>query len=184
MAMGSSASGRPSVGRASVAGLVVGAAMLSSLSLFPRVGAAHGDAVAPVVHGADSTFVGHGVAIVWAVLRGGDEASTLVVVDVAPLDPTIRALAVDAVNPSTRSRLPIVPPSELTGGASLRIPRGRFMVLPRTEFRFASAPAALAPGLSALTVYFTGVPEATPEFTDEAALSVYLAGAVTRARGR
>lgn len=36
----------------------------------------------PQVHGADAVFIGEAVSVVWSVLRGGDEASTLVVITV------------------------------------------------------------------------------------------------------
>jgi hypothetical protein len=42
----------------------------------------------------------------------------------------------------------------------------------------------LASGAASFTVYFTGVPDTTPEFPSEAALAEYLESGLARATGR
>jgi hypothetical protein len=61
--------------------------------------------------------------------------------------------------------------------------RQRFAEHPRIEFRLAATVEDLAAGRDVLTVYFTGIPDATPELTTPEALDHYFATALAR-RGR
>ena len=139
---------------------------------------------APEIHGADAVFTGSGVVIAWGVLRGPDEAATSVVVRVASHDTAIRAVAVDLVDPFGGKRIEVLRPSPLDGSRVIRIPRARFAEHPRAELRFAAGTDALISGSAAFTVYFTGVPDTTPEFQGEGALAAYLESALARAAGR
>jgi hypothetical protein len=133
-----------------------------------------------LVHGADAVFAERRIVIVWAVLRSADEALTTVVVRVTPVDPALSAVAVDAVDPFGGGRISLLQPSAARPSLDLRVVRQRFGEHPRTEFRFAATVEALAAGRDVLTVYFTGIPDATPELTTPAALDHYFATALTR----
>ena len=125
-----------------------------------------------VVHGADVVFAGRGVVIAWAVLRGGgDEAS--VVLRVTPHAPGPRSVAAELVDPFGGARVVALPPTPLGTGREIRLARARFADHPRLELHFA--------GATSFTVYFTGVPDATPEFASERALVQYLDSALARA---
>jgi hypothetical protein len=139
---------------------------------------------APQIHGADAVFSGHDVVIVWGVLRGADEAGTTVVLRIAARDPAVTAVAVDLIDPFGGQRVEALAPSVIGGVRDLRIARPRFAEHPRTELRFGRAPEALAGSAASFVVYFTGVPDTTPEFPDERALTEYLESAVTRASDR
>jgi hypothetical protein len=136
-----------------------------------------------LVHGADAVFAERRIVIVWAVLRSPDEALTTIVVRVTPVDPELGAVAVDAVDPFGGGRISLLRASAARPSLDLRVARQRFGEHPRTEFRFAATVADLAAGRDVLTVYFTGIPDATPELTTAEALNRYFETALAR-RGR
>jgi hypothetical protein len=142
-------------------------------------GAAAGQTL-PEIHGADAIFAGAGVSVVWSVLRGADEASTSVVITVIGRAPSVGAVAAEGVDPFTARRVPRAAPASLP--AALRVPRAAFADHPRTELRLAARVEDLVAGQPALVVYFTGVPDATPEFTDEGARSAWVARALAGRR--
>ncbi|MBI1847733.1 MAG: hypothetical protein HYR86_12265 [Candidatus Rokubacteria bacterium] len=127
-----------------------------------------------MVHGADSAFAGRGAVVVWAVQRTTDE----VVLRVAAVDPALGALTVDSVDPFTERRVTRLVPSPLIEPRDLRLPRAGFAEHPRTELSFARRPEDLARGGATLTIYFSGVPDTTPELSNEAMLAQFLAGAL------
>lgn len=139
---------------------------------------------AELVHGADSAFAGHGVVVLWGVLRGADEATMAVVLRVVRVDPALGALAVDGIDPFTGRGAAAAPPAALQAMREVRIPRAWFGEYPRTEIHLARSPEDLAARRPLVTIYFTGVPDTTPEFATEAALAAYLERALARARGR
>ena len=137
-----------------------------------------------LVHGADAVFAERRIVIVWAVLRASDEARTAVVVRVTPLDPALGAVAVDAVDPFSGRRISLLRPSAARPSLDLRVVRQRFAEHPRTEFRLATTVEDLAAGRDVLTVYFTGIPDATPELTTAEALNHYFEAARARRERR
>lgn len=134
-----------------------------------------------VVHGADSVFVAPDATIVWAVLRAAAEAETEVVIRIAAA-PRFLSLSADAVDPFSGVRRPVMAPRPLAGAVEFRRRRTHFADLPRLELHFHREAGAGVAAAAALTVYFLGVPDTTPEFTSESALRAYLDETVTRAR--
>jgi hypothetical protein len=129
------------------------------------------------VHGEDSVFAGHGVTIAWGVLRAAAEAETQVVVRVVAPGGAYTHLDVEAVDPFTHARRSMVDaPVKLDGPVEVHMPRVGFADFPRREIRLWRA------GRPALTVYYLGVPDTTPEFASEAGLRAYLDDAVAKAR--
>jgi hypothetical protein len=128
----------------------------------------------PLVHGGDAIFSGAGVRVVWSVLRSSDEASTLVVITVSAGEPSMGAVAAEGVDPFSGARVARAAPVAIAGRAVLRVPRGAFADHPRTELRLAADVDDLRAGRAARIVYFTGVPDATPEFTDERARAAWV----------
>lgn len=157
---------------------------LPALLVLALLGGATNAGAAELVHGADAAFAGRGVVILWAVLRGADESAATVIIRVVRTDPEPGALAVDGVDPFTRRREVLLPPTPLDATRDLRVPRARFADYPRTEIHLALRPDDLAAGRAALTIYFTGVPDTTPELGAETALETYFAGALARVRRR
>lgn len=132
------------------------------------------------VHGSADAFRAPGMAMAWAVERGKDEASTSVVVRVVA-DPAVYAwLDVRGVDPFTQAAQPVLAARAIGGSLDVRVARPRFADTPRTEWRFYATEAAAAAGTPALTVYYVGVPDTTPEFADAAKLNAFLAARTAR----
>ena len=130
------------------------------------------------VHGSGDAFASPGVALAWAILRGAREADTLVVIRIVADARAYRALDVTGVDPFSKTEQLLQPRAGAGAPLEVRIPRTRFADLPRTEIRL-YADDGKDP---ALTVFYLGVPDTTPEFADAAKLDAYLVDRVARAR--
>jgi hypothetical protein len=126
------------------------------------------------VHGADSIFTSPTVKLAWAVRRGASEAETLVVVRVIATDASYRFMRVDGVDPFTKDRKVFVAARPLDREADLAIPRALFADHPSTEFHFFPSAADAAGSRAALTVFYLGVPDTTPEFPGQPETEAYL----------
>lgn len=135
-----------------------------------------------VIHGADAVFAGQGVAIAWGILKAPVEEQSLVVIRIVPLRPAYAYVSVDAVDPFRGERRLVLEGRPLGAELDVRSPRATFADLPRREIRLYLTADDWRAGRAALTVYYLGVPDTTPEFTSEAALLAYLAGALSRLR--
>lgn len=158
-------------------------ARLAALGLLSIVALAPAAVVAEPVAGSKASFAERGVVILWAVLRGVDEATTEVVVRVLPEDLTLTAFAVDIADRSGGRQEAVAAPAALPLWAEVRVARSRLSERPRTEVHFARKLEDL-PRQPALTVVFTDVPAGAPELTTEAALSAHFANALARVRAR
>jgi hypothetical protein len=123
-----------------------------------------------LLHGADSIFRSDDVTIVWAVLRVPGDASAHVVIRIVAA-PRFGAVSVDAVDPFTDTRRPVTALRPLAAFVDITRARGDFADLPRLEIHLYENAGA---GVPALTVYYLGVPDTTPEFTTEPLLLNYL----------
>jgi hypothetical protein len=154
-------------------------AWLLILALLPS-----GAGAADAVEGKDAVFAERGLVILWAILRGEDEASTSAVIRILPLDARAAAYVAEAVDSRTQERRVLVAAKPLEAWEEMRISRGAITERTRTELHFAGRLEDSLAGRHALTVFFVGMPPTTPEVTTEAALSAYFAGALNRARQR
>jgi hypothetical protein len=77
-----------------------------------------------------------------------------------------------------------VAPRPLGGVVEIRRRRAHFADLPRLELHLHDKEGVGGAANSALTIYFLGVPDTTPELTSEAALRAYLDETVARVRRR
>ncbi len=145
---------------------------------------ARGAAAAPPVnvHGATDAYAGHGITLAWAVLRGADEMRTQVILRVERAANAPGFVAVVGIDPFTQARQSLLAPAPIGAGLAVRSPRSRFADLPRTELRFYSDAAAAAADAPVLVVFYLGVPDTTPEFTDERKLDADVAARLARVR--
>jgi hypothetical protein len=148
-------------------GLILAGAVGLLLLILPTLASAEGQEI----HGENSSFVGQGAAMVWGVLRGAREDDAQAVLRIAPAGGAYVAVSIDGVDPFTQARRVLFARSPLGASLDVRTPRATFADLPRREVHFFSSAEAAGP---ALTVYFMGLPDTTPEFTSEAALRIYL----------
>jgi hypothetical protein len=124
------------------------------------------------VHGADSVFVSETVRLAWAVRRGATEAETSVIVRIVAAE-TYRFIRVDGVDPFTKGRKVFLA-RELDRMTDVAVPRAQFADHPSTEFRFFRTPDDASADRPALTVFYLGVPDTTPEFAGPREVEAYL----------
>ena len=134
------------------------------------------------VHGSADAYAAPGVALAWGVLRGADEATTAVIIRI-DADPAVYPwLSAMAIDPFSKAEAPLL---RITRGArslDVRVPRAQFADYPRSELRFFVSAATVDAGTPQLVVFYLGVPDTTPEFTDAARLDSDLNVRIARAR--
>ena len=135
------------------------------------------------IHGMADAYAGEGVALAWAILRGADEAATVVVVRIVADPDRYPIVAASGSNPFSQRVKPALRPTPTAGGVDLRVARAHFADFPRTELRFYESVAAAQSETPRLVVYYLGVPDTTPEFATEANLEAYLVDRIARIRG-
>ena len=155
-------------------------ALLLVLALVATVAGAQ--APAREAHGFSDVFVEPEVAIAWGILRGKDDADTKVVVRIDADSRTYALVSVTGLDPFTPLRRVLLAPTPLRPGLEFVSPRPRFVDYPRTDLLFYRTPAAAKANTPALTIYYLGVPDTTPEFATEAQLEDYLAKRIVSAR--
>jgi hypothetical protein len=135
------------------------------------------------IHGENSVFAGHGVAIAWGVLKGATEEETQVILRVVPMDISFADVRIEGVDPFTQNRQVIVDGQPLHDPLDVRTARGTFADFPRREIRLYRNDADWQAHKPTVTIFYLGLPDTTPEFTSEAALFTYLDAALAKIRG-
>ena len=158
----------------------VGLALLAALWLI--VGQSRAETQGEEVHGADSVFTSATVSIAWAVLRDPVEEKSQVLTRIVNRAGRYACVSVEGVDPFTGRRALILEGVRLERQADLRIERRTFADHPRREFHFYLTADDWRARKPALTVYYLGVPDTTPEFTSESQALSYLSGALARPR--
>lgn len=134
------------------------------------------------VHGSHDAYAARGIALAWGVLRGADEATTVIVVRVVADPDAYPWLAIVAIDPFSKQAQSVQRPVQAAGPFDLRIPRTQFADYPRTEFRLFDSAAHAQADAPRLVVYYLGVPDTTPEFNDTVRLDASLSDRIARAR--
>lgn len=142
-------------------------------TLLLSLGVAHAQAKEEVLHGADGIFVTTDAAIVWAVLRqpGGDKAG--VWLRVVNSNRKFSHVAIDGLDPFSKKRERVEAGIKLEAEARIASDRDTFSDLPSREVHLYRSEADWRAGKPALTVYYLGVPDTTPEFSTRAAMDEY-----------
>ena len=135
------------------------------------------------IHGENSVFAAHGVAIAWAVLKGATEEETQVILRIVPMEASFAAVRVEGVDPFTRNRQ-VIAEGPLRDRLDIRSPRTTFADFPRREIRLYRTDTEWQADAPFRTIFYLGVPDTTPEFTSEAALFTYLAEALAKVQGQ
>ena len=126
------------------------------------------------IHGADSLYVSPTVKLAWAVLKGGSDETTQVILRIVNPADTYRFVRADGVDPFTKQRATFSEPRPLHDRFDIAIPRARFADHPSLELLLDANAEALVPGRAALTIYYLGVPDTTPEFLTAKDADAYL----------
>lgn len=135
------------------------------------------------IHGADSVFRTEGVTVLWAILKGGSEASTIVHIRIlrdAGTPPALDFFSVEAVDPFSKEGTWILRGEPLRALQTVRSVRNDFRDKTERWLHFYTDREALEKGQRALTIFYHGIPDTTPEVLSEADLEAYLAQAFLR----
>jgi hypothetical protein len=158
--------------------LIVAAAVVAALA---RHGA--GSAAAQnSVHGATSEFAGPTLKLVWAVRKGATEDSTEVVIRAVNVAGAYRWLRVDGVDPFSKTRVILTAARPFGRETDLVIPRVQFADHPSAEIHLFRTEDDLRADRPALTVFYLGIPDTTPEFTKGAEADAHLARMLAEGR--
>jgi hypothetical protein len=90
------------------------------------------------------------------------------------MEANYRVIRVDGVDPFTKDHK-VFAARALERETDLSIPRASFADHPSTEFHFFASAEDAAAGRAALTVFYLGVPDTTPEFAVPGDAEAYLA---------
>jgi hypothetical protein len=134
------------------------------------------------VHGSADAFAMPGVALAWGVLRGDTENETSVVIRIDAAPPAYAWIEIVGKDPFTQREDLLQPAAQIGGPFDLKVSRARFADFPRTEIRLWPAGSAPPGAMPALTVYYLGIPDTTPEVQRADELDRSLAARLTRAR--
>ena len=126
------------------------------------------------VHGENSIFISPTVKLGWAVKRGASDVETLVIVRVVATDSSYRVVRVDGVDPFSKDRKVLVAARALERETDIAISRAQFADYPSTEFHFFRSTEDAVANRVALTVFYLGVPDTTPEFPGQPEVETYL----------
>lgn len=133
-------------------------------------------------HGAHEVFVSPDAAIVWAVLKAPSATATNsdkadVWLRIVNTTKKFTHVSIDGVDPFSKKRERVQQGIPLQAEARIQSDRDTFSDLPSREVHFYRSEADLRTEKPALTVYYLGVPDQTPEFSTRAALDNYLTSA-------
>jgi hypothetical protein len=125
------------------------------------------------LHGAHEVFVSPDAAVVWAVLKSPASDKAAVWLRVVNTGKKFSHVSVDGVDPFSKKRERVQPGVPLSTDVRIESDRESFSDLPSREVHFYRSEADLRAEKPALTVYYLGVPDQTPEFSTRAALDAY-----------
>jgi len=109
-----------------------------------------------------------------AVRRGATEDATQVVIRAVNVRRTYSRIRVDGVDPFAKDRTQLVAPRAFGAQADLTIVRAKFPAHPSTEIHLYHSEDDERANRPALTVFYLGVPDTTPEFGDAARMEAHL----------
>ena len=130
-----------------------------------------------LLHGADSIFVSPDVAIVWAVLKPPSSESATVWLRIVNTSRRFSHVAIDGVDPFSKKRERLEAGTKIDGEVRVGSDRDSFSDVPSREVHFYRSDTDLRNNMPALTVYYLGVPDTTPEFATRAAMDDYFSAA-------
>ena len=147
--------------------------LMMLLTLLFALGTGYAQVKEEALHGADGIFVSPDVAIVWAVLKQptGDKAA--VWLRVVNSTKKFTHVSIDGVDPFTKKRERVFAGGKFDSEVRIPSDRDAFSDLPSREVHFYQSDVDWRADKRALTVYYLGVPDTTPEFTGRAALDQY-----------
>jgi hypothetical protein len=130
------------------------------------------------VHGANSVFGAPSIMIAWAVQKGASEDNTLIIMRVVNRIGQYKKVQLDGVDPFSNNRKVLVSARQVGASIDLSVARSSFADFPSCEIHLYRDDTTPGDQIPALTVYYLGVPDTTPEFATASDVQAYLAKAV------
>jgi hypothetical protein len=134
-------------------------------------------------HGADSVFEKEGVVILWGILKGKDEGSSWVIMEI--LNPVreeggFQIFGVEAVDPFSNEKEWVVRERKLERENRVRSIRSSFTDKTVRRILFFSTRKQSEEGKPDMVIFYRGVPDTTPELLSEKELENYFQQALER----
>jgi hypothetical protein len=130
------------------------------------------------LHGADSVFVAPDIAVVWAVLKQpqvqNQPEKAAVWLRLVNSGRKFSHYSIDGVDPFSKKRERVDKGALIAQEVRVASDRDSFADLTSREIHFYVTEADWKADKPALTVYYLGVPDTTPEFSSRPAMDAYL----------
>ena len=132
-------------------------------------------------HGADSVFKAKDVGVIWAILKGSDDAHSTVVIRIENLStgkPVFKSFSVSAVHPFSGVEKRLVINETFAEKNLVTSSRASFRDMPgRRIFLHKTADGSQKPDM---VIYYMSIPDTAPEFLEQGQLDKYMDGTVER----
>ncbi len=134
-------------------------------------------------HGADSVFEKEGIIILWAILKGQDEASSWVYTKIIKSEGNpFRFFSVEAIDPFSKEREWVVRGGPLEKENRVRSIRTAFKDKTSRRFLFYRNAGSLEKETPDMIVFYMGVPDTSPEVLSEKEMDNYFQKASERVK--
>jgi hypothetical protein len=132
-------------------------------------------------HGADSVFEKEGIIILWAILKGQDEARSWVYIKIIiPGGNPFQIFSVEAVDPFSKEKEWVVKGKRLEKENLVRSNRASFRDKTGRRILFYRTMEAFDKENPDMTVYYLSVPDTSPEVLSEKEMEDYFEKALER----
>ncbi len=134
-------------------------------------------------HGADSVFQAEGIAIFWAILKGKDDESSLVYINLIRTDDSgkpFQKYSVLAIDPFSKEEKWVIEGEKFDEKNLLKLNRASFRDMTERRFFFYKSDKNHEDKKPDMVVYYLSIPDTAPEFFEESQLEDYFKEAITR----
>jgi len=134
-------------------------------------------------HGADSVFEREGTTILWAILKGQDEAGSWVYIKIVNSGKNpFQTFSVEAVDPFSKEKEWVVKGERLAEENVIKGVRSSFKDRTARRILFYRSTEAFEKANPDMAVYYLGVPDTSPEVLSEKEMEDYFKKALQRLR--
>jgi hypothetical protein len=132
-------------------------------------------------HGADSVFEREGITILWAILKGQDEAGSWVYIKIINSGKNpFQIFSVEAVDPFSKEKEWVIKGERLGEENVIKGVRSSFRDKTARRILFYRSTEAFEKENPGMTVYYLGVPDTSPEVLSEKEMEDYFEQAQER----
>jgi len=138
-------------------------------------------------HGADSIFEKEGIVILWAIFKGSTEETSWVYVKILSsgiASISFPVFSVEAVDPFSNAKEWVVKGEYLKASQTVKSVRASFRDKTGRRILFYRSKGDYQAEKPAMTIYYLGVPDTSPEFLSEKEIEDYFVKALERLKRR